>query len=111
MSDWTVWTATVPGLMLAGFIAYLMRNQVCDDGLGRQRRVRADRARQAVALNDEVLQGLVAARLALDLEHPVGVAQALDSSIVATQRMIENLMDAGRPRPVSPPIADASCPD
>jgi hypothetical protein len=102
MSDWTVWTATLPGLALAGFIAYLTLDQLSGDGPGQGRRVRADRARQAVALNEEVLQGLVVARMALDLEHPVGVAEALDSSIVATQRMIETLMDAPPPADPAP---------
>jgi signal transduction histidine kinase len=87
----------LPGVLLAGIMAFLMVCQAMPEGIGTSRRWRADRDRHAMELHEEVLQSLVLARAALDLEHPGGVAERLDSSIVATRRVINGLTQPCRP--------------
>ena len=50
------------------------------------------REQQALELNDNVLQGLVVAKLALDLDQPAKAREALDSSIASASRMITELL-------------------
>jgi signal transduction histidine kinase len=50
------------------------------------------REQQALELNDSVLQGLVVAKMALDLQQPRKAEQALDTSIESASRMITNLL-------------------
>jgi hypothetical protein len=55
---------------------------------GRRRR----REQQALELNDTVLQGLVVAKMALELDHPQKAAEALAASIDSVSRIITGLM-------------------
>ena len=50
------------------------------------------REQQALELNDSVLQGLVVAKMALDLDDPVKANAALTTSIDSASRMITNLL-------------------
>ncbi|MFL6155836.1 MAG: hypothetical protein ACJ72D_07095 [Marmoricola sp.] len=50
------------------------------------------RERQALELNDTVLQGLVVAKMALDLNQPDRSQEALTSSIAAASRIITGLL-------------------
>ncbi len=50
------------------------------------------REQQALELNDAVLQGLVVAKLALDLDQPAKANQALTSSIASASRIITELL-------------------
>ncbi|MBB6628363.1 hypothetical protein H5V45_13635 [Nocardioides sp. KIGAM211] len=50
------------------------------------------REQQALELNDSVLQGLVVAKLALDLHQPEKANEALTSSIDSASRIITNLL-------------------
>ena len=50
------------------------------------------RERQALELNDTVLQGLVVAKMALDLNQPGRSQEALTSSIAAASRIITDLL-------------------
>ena len=50
------------------------------------------RERQALELNDAVLQGMVVAKLALDLGEPDRARSALDSSIGSASKMISDLL-------------------
>lgn len=50
------------------------------------------REQQALELNDSVLQGLVVAKMALDLDQPERAQQALNSSIDSASRMITDLL-------------------
>lgn len=53
------------------------------------------REQQALELNDTVLQGLVVAKLALDLDQPEKAHRALTSSIDAASRIITGLLASG----------------
>ncbi|MGO4257630.1 hypothetical protein [Marmoricola sp. RAF53] len=53
------------------------------------------RERQALELNDTVLQGLVVAKLALDLDQADKARDALDSSIDSASRIITGLLGPG----------------
>ena len=50
------------------------------------------RERQALELNDTVLQGLVVAKMALDLDQPGRSREALSASITAASRIITDLL-------------------
>lgn len=50
------------------------------------------REQQALELNDSVLQGLVVAKMALDLDDPAKANAALTSSIDSASRIITNLL-------------------
>jgi hypothetical protein len=50
------------------------------------------REQQALELNDTVLQGLVVAKMALDLDHPAKANEALTASIGAASRIITELL-------------------
>jgi hypothetical protein len=52
------------------------------------------REQQALELNDTVLQGLVVAKMALDLDQPAKAEQALTSSIASASRIITQLLDS-----------------
>jgi len=53
------------------------------------------REQQALELNDSVLQGLVVAKMALDLDQPDRSQEALASSISAASRIITDLLGQG----------------
>ncbi len=59
------------------------------------------RERQALELNDNVLQGLVVAKMALDLDRPETAKAALDTSIASASQMISSLLAATADRPVA----------
>lgn len=50
------------------------------------------REREALELNDEVLQGMVVAKMALDLGQPERAQRALDASISSASRIISDLI-------------------
>jgi hypothetical protein len=54
------------------------------------------REQQALELNDNVLQGLVVAKLALDLDQPAKAREALDASIASASRMITDMLGTER---------------
>jgi len=54
------------------------------------------REQQALELNDSVLQGLVVAKMALDLNQPDRSQEALASSISAASRIITDLLGRGQ---------------
>lgn len=54
------------------------------------------RERQALELNDSVLQGLVVAKMALDLNQPDRSQEALTSSISAASKIITDLLGRGQ---------------
>ena len=58
------------------------------------------RERQALEINDNVLQGLVVAKMALELDQRDTAVAALDTSIAAASRMISELL-ATEDRPVA----------
>jgi len=53
-----------------------------------------EREQQALELNDTVLQGLVVAKMALDLDDPDKAQAALSSSITSASRIITGLLDS-----------------
>lgn len=55
------------------------------------------REQQALELNDNVLQGLVVAKMALELDDSERAHAALETSIAAASRMITDLLVAGHP--------------
>lgn len=50
------------------------------------------REKQALELNDNVLQGLVVAKMALDLHQPAKAQMALDTAIESASRVITNML-------------------
>ncbi len=58
------------------------------------------RERQALEINDNVLQGLVVAKMALELDQRDTAVAALDTSIASASRIISSLLDAEE-RPVA----------
>ena len=58
------------------------------------------RERQALEINDNVLQGLVVAKMALELDRRDTAVAALDTSIASASKMISSLL-ASEDRPVS----------
>ena len=75
-----------------------------------------EREQRALELNDAVLQGMVVARMALDLGERKRAMEALDSSISAASRMITELIGddrgqlANRPLRSSPALVDGPRP-
>jgi hypothetical protein len=58
------------------------------------------RERQALEINDNVLQGLVVAKMALELDQRDTAVAALDTSIASASRIISSLLDT-QERPVA----------
>ena len=58
------------------------------------------RQRQALEINDNVLQGLVVAKMALEMDRTDTAVAALDTSIAAASRMVSELL-ATEDRPVA----------
>ncbi len=58
------------------------------------------RERQALEINDNVLQGLVVAKMALEMDRTDTAVAALDTSIAAASRMVSELL-ATEDRPVA----------
>ncbi len=59
------------------------------------------RERQALEINDNVMQGLVVAKMALELDQPATARAALDTSIASASQMISELLAATQDRPVA----------
>lgn len=57
------------------------------------------REQQALELNDNVLQGLVVAKMALDLDQPAKAKEALDASIASASSMITELLGSDHRAP------------
>ena len=57
------------------------------------------REQQALELNDNVLQGLVVAKMALDLDQPEKAREALEGSIGSASRIITDLLGPDRRGP------------
>jgi signal transduction histidine kinase len=97
------WDLAVPDLLGAAVAAYyfglrriygsLMQGAQLFDDLRR-------RERTALEINDNVLQGLVVAKMALELDQQETAVAALDTSIAAASRMISSLLDTEE-RPVA----------
>ena len=90
--DWPLATWDVVGAVVAGYYwslrrtySSLMRGAKLFDDL-------RQREQQALELNDSVLQGLVVAKMALDLDQPERAQQALAASIESASRMITDLL-------------------
>jgi hypothetical protein len=56
------------------------------------------REREAIELNDSVLQGMVVAKMAVDLGETGTAARALDSSIASASRIISDLLGPAQAR-------------
>jgi hypothetical protein len=54
------------------------------------------REQQALEFNDNVLQGLVVAKMALDLDQPAKAQEALDGAIASASRIITDLLGPDR---------------
>lgn len=74
--------------------SWLMRGaQLLEDLRQReQQALERQREQQALELNDSVLQGLVVAKMALDLHEPAKAERALDTAIESASRIITNLL-------------------
>lgn len=86
----TIWDAV--GALVALYYWSLRRNY---SSLMRGAQLFEDlraREQQALELNDSVLQGLVVAKLALDLDQPAKAHAALSTSIESASRIITNLL-------------------
>jgi hypothetical protein len=75
-----------------------------------------EREQRALELNDAVLQGMVVARMAFDLNEPQRAMNALDGSIAAASKMITELIGderghlANRPLRSTPALVPAASP-
>lgn len=89
---WPLASWDVLGALVAAYYWTLRRNySSLMEGAQLFEDMRA-REQQALELNDSVLQGLVVAKMALDLHQPQKAEQALDTSIESASRMITNLL-------------------
>lgn len=89
---WPLATWDVVGAVVAAYYWTLRRNYgSLMQGAKLFEDLRA-RERQALELNDSVLQGLVVAKMALDLDQPERAQQALTTSIDSASRMITELL-------------------
>lgn len=57
----------------------------------------AERRRRAVEFNDDVVQGLVVARMAVEMGDLDKAAEAIDRSLDAARRIVGDLLDEGDP--------------
>jgi signal transduction histidine kinase len=97
---WQLALSDIVGLVVAAYYFGLRRTygslmqgaQLFDDLRRRER--------QALEINDNVLQGLVVAKMALELGQEATAVAALDTSIAAASRMISDLL-ATEDRPVA----------
>lgn len=89
---WPLATWDVVGAVVAAYYWSLRRNY---SSLMQGAKLFDDlrqREQQALELNDSVLQGLVVAKMALDLDQPERAQQALSTSIDSASRMITDLL-------------------
>ena len=57
----------------------------------------AERRRHAVEINDDVVQGLVVARMAVEVGDLEKAAEAIDRSLDAARKIVGALLEAGDP--------------
>jgi hypothetical protein len=88
MATWDVITATIGVYYwtLRRTYAPLMRGAKLFEDM-------RQREQQALELNDNVLQGLVVTRMALELDQPAKAREALESAIGAASHMITDLLE------------------
>ncbi len=89
---WPLATWDVVGALVAAYYWTLRRNY---SSLMHGAKLFDDlrlREQQALELNDSVLQGLVVAKMALDLDQPERAQQALTASIDSASKMITELL-------------------
>ncbi len=89
---WPLATWDVVGALVAAYYWTLRRNY---SSLMHGAKLFEDlrlREQQALELNDSVLQGLVVAKMALDLDQPERAQQALTASIDSASKMITELL-------------------
>ena len=96
--DVALWDLVAAGVAVAYFAlrrtyGSLMQGAQLFDDLRR-------RERQALEINDNVLQGLVVAKMALEMDRTDTAVAALDTSIAAASRMVSELL-ATEDRPVA----------
>lgn len=89
---WPLASWDVIGALVAAYYWTLRRNySSLMEGAQLFEDLRA-REQQALELNDSVLQGLVVAKMALDLDQPRKAHEALTTSIESASRIITNLL-------------------
>lgn len=93
---WPLATWDVVGALVAAYYWTLRRNRSSlMEGAQLFEDLRA-REQQALELNDSVLQGLVVAKMALDLNQQKKTNEALTTSIESASRIITNLLGSER---------------
>jgi len=101
MRDAWGWDLALWGVVGAGAAAYYLSQRRTYGSLLRCAQLVDDlrrRERQALKINDDVLQGLVVAKLALELDQRDTAVAALDTAIASASRIISGLLDhEGRP--------------
>ena len=92
--DWEMAAWDVVGAIVGVYYWTLRRGFHPDEVRGGAKLFEDKRQREddAVALNDDVLQGLVVAKLALELEDTDRAVVALDRSIAAVSRLVGELL-------------------
>lgn len=87
------WTArTVPLLLLGGLLGDAMDRLVRSEALARREHAAALRAREAVELNDTVVQGLAAAKWALEAGRSDRGLEIVSETLDISQRMVSKLL-------------------
>lgn len=89
---WPLATWDVVGAVVAAYYWSLRRNYSSLMQGAKLFEDLREREQQALELNDSVLQGLVVAKMALDLDQPERAQQALSTSIDSASRMITDLL-------------------
>lgn len=90
---WLSWTArTLPLLLLGGLLGDAADRLVRSEAQARRAGIAAQRAREAVELNDTVVQGLAAARWALEAGRSERGLQIVTETLEHSQRMVSQLL-------------------
>ncbi len=90
--------AVTAGTLVVAFVRDATERRRAERDAARLREVER-RRRQALELNDDVVQGLAAAQLALELDRPHEVAAAVERALRSAKRIVGGLLD---PAGVSP---------
>src|SRR4051812_13277765 len=94
--DWPLATWDVVGAAVAVYYWTLRRNYSSLMQGAKLFEDMREREQQALELNDTVLQGLVVAKMALDLGQPAKAQEALEASITCASRIITDLLAPDR---------------
>ena len=87
------WTArTVPLLLLGGLLGDATDRLVRSEALARREAAAARSAREAVELNDSVVQGLAAAKWALEAGRADRALEIVAETLEASQQMVSDLL-------------------